>query len=150
MSAAPGASLSFYVSTGGSELTVTYLRLYEGAQYGLDGQYGEAAAPAFQVPGQYRPVTTATPWAGAGWDQDPQDPADFTLTVPAGWQSGLYAAHVVDDRGYEAYITFVVKPAATQHNAIAVIASTASWNKCNTWGESPPLHAAEQCLCLPE
>jgi hypothetical protein len=134
MSVAPGGSLSFYVSTGGSNLTVTYLRLHVDPQNAFSGPYGFPQASSFQVAGQERPVTTSDPWAGAGWDQDPNHPADFSLTVPSTWQSGLYAAQVVDDRGYVLYIPFVVKPSPTQHNRIAVLVNTNTWDCYNDWG----------------
>jgi hypothetical protein len=91
----------------------------------------------FQVAGQVRAVTTAHPWEGAGWDTDAQHPADFTLTVPSGWQSGMYAAQAVDDRGYVTYITFVVKPGpAAERNPFAVIVNTNTWNAYNRGGRS--------------
>jgi hypothetical protein len=138
LSAAPGTNVYFYISTGGSTLTVTWLRLHENLQIPgtpLNGPYGIPQGTSFQVPGQERPVTTSEPWAGAGWDQDPLHPADFTLTVPSWWQSGLFAAQVVDDRGYVLYIPFVVKPSPTGfHNPIAVLVNINTWNSYNTWG----------------
>jgi hypothetical protein len=134
MSVAPGGSLSFYVSTGGSNLTVTYLRLHVDPQNALSGPYGTPMGASLQVAGQERAVTTSTPWAGAGWDQDLNHPADFSLTVPASWSSGLYAAQVVDDRGYVLYITFVVKPDPAHHNRIAVLANINTWDCYNDWG----------------
>jgi hypothetical protein len=134
MSAAPGGTLSFYVSTGGSTLTVTYLRLHVDASNIFSSDYGVPVSGSFQVPGQERPVTTTQPWAGAGWDQDPSHPADFSVTVPSWWTSGLYAAQVVDDRGYVLYITFVVNPDPAHHSSIAVLANINTWNCYNDWG----------------
>jgi hypothetical protein len=138
ISVAPGASLSFYVSTGGSSITVTYLRLHADlnaeAYEEPFGNYGSPVGGSFTVPGQVRAVTASQPWAGARWDQNQSQPADFSLNVPNSWQSGLYAAQVVDDRGYATYISFIIKPASGPTNPIAFIVSTNTWDAYNAWG----------------
>jgi hypothetical protein len=139
-SVALGGNLSFYVSTGGSNLTVTYLRLQEDLtstdpavlkQQTYSAPYGIAVSSPEQHPGQARPVQASQNWTGPGWEQTA---ADFSLGVPQTWQSGLYAAQVMDDRGNTLYIPFVVRPAPGQHNALAVIVNTNTWNAYDDWG----------------
>jgi hypothetical protein len=132
-SVASGETLNFYVSTtAGPDLTVTYVRLHDDLQQPLDGHYGDSVGGPFQyTTGQQRQLPATPYWEGAGWESGP---ADFSLTVPATWQSGLYAAQVVNDRGDEIFITFIVKPLLTDHNPIAVVVSTNTWNAYNNWG----------------
>jgi hypothetical protein len=130
-SVAPGDNLSFYVSTAGSNITVTYLALSGDPN---DPQYGIPVSDPEQHPAQERALPPRNAWEGAGWDQDPLHPADFTTTVPSDWQSGLYAARVVDDRGYTLYIPFIVKPNAGQHGRFALIMNTNTLNAYNPWG----------------
>jgi hypothetical protein len=132
ISVAPGEAITFRVSAEFS-YQATCMRLKQQA----DGKVGKAMAETFVLDAN---IQTAPPDAwqnGCGWQ-----PA-FTLKVPAGWPSGIYAAHCVDLNGDETYIVFVVKPAAHHQGDFAVLANSNTWNAYNGWGgrskySSPP------------
>jgi N,N-dimethylformamidase len=123
ISVAPGKAIEFKVSAQ-FNYQVTYLRLKEQA----DKKIGIAMADASQKTAGVQ-HTPADPWEnGCGWQ------TSFTLQVPAGWPSGIYAARCADLNGDETYIVFVVKPSAHQRGDFAVLANTNTWNAYNGWG----------------
>lgn len=67
--------------------------------------------------------------AGAGWRPS------FELAVDASWVGGLYAARLSDAGGAQFDITFIVKRAlGAAPAALAVLASTNTWQAYNRWG----------------
>jgi N,N-dimethylformamidase len=123
ISALPGKTIEFKVSSQ-FNYQVTYLRLKQQA----DKKVGIPMADPFQV-NTMAQSTPADPWeTGCGWK------TSFTLQVPAGWPSGIYAARCADLNGDETYIVFIVKPTAHQRRDFAVLASTNTWNAYNGWG----------------
>lgn len=123
ISVSPGKTIEFKVSAQ-FNYQVTYLRLKQQA----DKKAGIVMADAFQMSAGAHD-TPADPWQnGCGW------PTAFTLEVPAGWPSGIYAARCADLNGDETYIVFVVKPPEHQRADFAVLASTNTWNAYNGWG----------------
>jgi hypothetical protein len=131
LSVSPGQVLNFYVSTTGSSLTVTYVQLHYNLQQLLDGQYGTPVTAPAVYAGQQRRLPLTPYWQGPGWENGP---ADFSVAIPATWASGLYAAEITSNNGYQTYITFIVNPPPTQHNRLALIVSTNTWNAYNNWG----------------
>ena len=67
---------------------------------------------------------------GCGWD------TTYTLTIPAGWQSGYYALQLTDLYGKSDYISFIVKPSVPSATKIALIANVNTWQAYNPWDGS--------------
>jgi hypothetical protein len=65
--------------------------------------------------------------AGCGWG------TDFTVPVPASWNSGVYSAHLESPSGVPHDVVFYVRP-STPQNSIAVVIPTNTYNAYNTWG----------------
>ncbi len=124
LSAAPGDTIVFRMSTAASHYTVTYLRL----KHGAGGSIGLPMAPDFAVPGQLQAIPNDVWEPGCGWQ------ADFQLRVPQDWPSGLYAARCQDAEGYTFHVTFVVKPPQNRRREFAILANTNTWNAYNSWG----------------
>src|SRR5262245_31759608 len=101
LSAAPGETIQFFISSFEPEYTVTHLRL----KLQADGSLGIPVAEPFIQAGSEQTYPVSAPWEGCEWD------ASFSLTIPDNWSSGLYAAHCIDRVGNEFYIVFVVNPA---------------------------------------
>jgi hypothetical protein len=82
------------------------------------------------VPPLPQPVPPQGWKTGYGWR------TSFSLTVPADWRSGLYAAHCRDERGAEFHAVYVVKPATSATGDFALIANSNTWNAYNSEGRS--------------
>jgi hypothetical protein len=124
LSAAPGETIQFFVSSFEPEYTVTYLRL----KLQADGPLGLPIAEPFTRAGSEQPYPVSRPWEGCNWDES------FAITIPDDWSSGLYAAHCVDSSGNEFYVVFVVKPDSANKRPLAVLANTNTWTAYNAWG----------------
>lgn len=135
LSAAPGETIDFSMVSP-TDYTVTYV------SFQRQGDQNEAVP--LTVPEAHPAVLQAVPaqasQSGCGWA------SKFQLTVPAEWQSGIYAAECADLAGHTFRITFIVKPAPGQHGDFAVLANTNTWNAYNDWGgaskyTNPPANA---------
>lgn len=125
MSVAPGETVEFKMSTGGDKFTVTYMRLKEQG----DGSPGIVMAAPFVVhPAKLKDPPSPAYEADCGWD------TDFSLVIPAGWVSGLYAARCEDAEGFVFYVVFVVRPNPGGRSSLAVLANTNTWTAYNDWG----------------
>jgi N,N-dimethylformamidase len=123
LSAAPGERIDFRTSTSASHYDVTYLHLKPGPS----GSIGTAVMPPAAVPGRLQSVPADMWQHGGGWTPD------FSLTIPDGWRSGLYAAQCVDSEGYTFHIVFVVKAPAGARSGLAVLANVNTWNAYNSY-----------------
>ncbi len=124
LSAAPGGSIDFRMSTGADAFTVTYLRLKQQA----DGSLGIPMANPFLVQGKLKETPDAAYETSCGWEPD------FSLDVPPAWGSGLYAAKCEDTEGFIFYVVFVVRPDPADRRDIAVLANVNTWTAYNDWG----------------
>jgi hypothetical protein len=135
LSVRPGQALNFYVSlpknADGSQrtsYTVQYLR------YGAGGneQPVPVLGPVTQTNGANQTYTPTSYVDGAGWA------SSFTLTVPAEWPSGIYAAQLTDTieanpelKTY--FITFIVRSGPGSEKPIALLAGTNTYQAYNFW-----------------
>ena len=124
ITAAPGETIDFRMSTGADAFTVTYLRLKQQP----DGSIGIPMADPFLITGRLKDIPDAAYETDCDWD------ADFTLEVPADWPSGLYAAQCKDTEGFAFHVVFVVKPNPANRRDFAVLANTNTWNAYNSYG----------------
>jgi N,N-dimethylformamidase len=124
ITAAPGESIDFRMSTGADAYTVTYMRLKQQA----DESVGIPMADPFLVIGRLKAAPEAAYETDCDWD------ADFTLEVPKEWGSGLYAAKCEDTEGFVFYVVFVVKPTPSKQRDFAVLANTNTWTAYNDYG----------------
>jgi hypothetical protein len=69
-----------------------------------DGDFGQAVHAVEPVATSVQPVPDRAWVDGCGWT------TSLSLTVPAGWQSGIYAARCTTAAGESADATFVVRP----------------------------------------
>lgn len=63
---------------------------------------------------------------GCGWG------TDFTVSVPAAWQSGVYSVRLRSQLGKMSPVVFVVRPSVPV-NPIAVVIPVNTYNAYNTW-----------------
>lgn len=121
---APGETIDFRMSTGADAFTVTFMRLKPQA----DGSAGIPVADPFLVTGQLKDIPNVPYQAGCGWS------SDFSLEVPADWESGIYAAKCEDTEGFVYYVVFIVRPSPAGRRDFAVLANTNTWTAYNDWG----------------
>ena len=134
LSAAPGESINFYVSTAG-EYTVTFVRFTNNdpstvtaADICNSQEMSEHLLTdiVFNLSG--RPQPRHTPDQPClDWD------VALTWAIPPDWISGIYAAKCSDGASIF-YINFVVKPDPTKRNPLLVLANVNTWNAYNGWG----------------
>jgi FG-GAP-like repeat len=124
MSASPGETIEFKVS-GLANPTVNFFRHKAGAGPLENISKGHAInfVPSVQA-------VQAHSWAkGAGWKRS------FRLTVPQGWDSGIYSARLTSStRGTHSHVPFVVKPDRAQESDVAMVLSINTWLAYNSWG----------------
>ncbi|MEO8540291.1 MAG: N,N-dimethylformamidase beta subunit family domain-containing protein [bacterium] len=123
LSARPGGSVKFMVSSM-ANYDVSYYRLKPAA----NGGFGTQLTPLQGQPGGLQPVPVEAWRTGCGWAPS------FSLTVPANWTSGLYAARCSSALGDDAFMVFAVKPKIADRKKIAVLANALTWNCYNDWG----------------
>lgn len=121
LSTPQGGSVGISVSTTFATYTATVLRLAPSASGAV------TVAPAVSHTGRFKSLPKGYRSDGCDWS------TDFTLSIPATWQSGIYSAHLQSPQGLPHDVVFYVRPAAPQH-PIAVIVSTNTYNAYNTWG----------------
>lgn len=135
LSVTPGQALNFYASlpknVDGSQrtnYTVQYLR------YGAGGneQPVKVLGPVTKTNGANQTYNPASYLYGAGWAPS------FTLTVPAEWPSGIYAAQLTDTTETDPelktyYITFIVRSSTGGEKPIALLAGTNTYQAYNFW-----------------
>jgi len=123
LSVVAGDTVDFKVSAS-RPYTVTYMRLKRQA----DGSVGIPLADAFAREAGVQSAPEESWDFGCDWK------SRFSLSVPAEWQSGFYAARCTDSQGKDSYIVFVVKPRPPRRADVAVLANTNTWNAYNSWG----------------
>lgn len=118
-SVAQGESIDFNIHTTRSLYSIDFMRL---------GETNTMMLSVFNLTGRSQPTRIDSYRHGAGWN------TSYTLSVPANWPTGLYAARVMDTT-HEAWISFVVKEAGPGTGArLALLASTNTWDAYNGWG----------------
>jgi N,N-dimethylformamidase len=128
-SVSPGEEIKFHVRTTAATFDVIYQRLRKTSAGDGDDSVSFPLLALSDVDGRKQPINSIHVWkTGCNWD------ADFSLTVPGNWTSGIYAAKCVDPAtGHEFYIPFIVRPAEPS-KPLAVLISTNTWNAYNSWG----------------
>ena len=122
LSASPGETVQFMVSGDGpthaviQRCTSTSRAVDTVDVMSLDFNSGPQLVPSDAVR------------SGCQWNET------FSLTIPAWWGSGLYAASCADASGTSFDITFVVKPAPADRSNIALLANVNTWLAYNGWG----------------
>ena len=125
LSARSGESIDFFISSVLEQpYSVTYVRMKELP----DGGYGIPVSDPFTVPGGYQSSFDLSWRDGCNWDPS------FSLTVPADWLSGFYAAKCETVTHSTYYVVFIVKPKPDEHKGLLVLANTNTWNAYNGWG----------------
>ncbi len=134
MSAAPGDSVSFMVSSTAA-YTVTFVK------FRRNGDQNESIAltTPMSKPAGTQPIPPAPYETGCGWT------TTFKYKIPTTWASGIYAAECAIPGSTPFRITFIVRPPLNQHADFAVLANTNTWNAYNDWGgagkyTTPPAH----------
>jgi hypothetical protein len=122
LSASPGQTISFYAS-GAAGSTVDFYR---------HTSPGAAVVSTWMGNTTFSPTTQplpSEPWRnGCNWA------TSFTLTIPAGWPSGIYSARLHSSNSSDAYVTFVVKPDPAHRSSVALLANVNTWLAYNDWG----------------
>jgi hypothetical protein len=116
-----GGSVGINVSTTFSNYTSTIVRVAPAASSPV------TVVSSTSHTGRFQPLQSGYRSAGCGWS------ADFNVSVPSTWQSGVYAAQLRSPQGVPFDAVFCVRPAAPQHQ-IAVVVPTNTYNAYNTWG----------------
>lgn len=131
LSVAPGETISFMVSSSTS-YGVSLVR------YQRSGDSNSAIVMT-TLPTQPGGLQTAPPsaWEGCAWQ------VSFQFTIPADWNSGIYAAECAGTSKFR--ITFVVRPLPEDLGDFAVLVNTNTWSAYNDWGgrgkyTDPPAH----------
>ncbi len=122
LSAAPGETLSFMVSSSAS-YQVTFARY----QRLNDSNTSIPLITMTTMPA----VSQAMPdsaWKGCAWT------TTFRFAVPADWTSGIYGAEFSGAGLMTFRTSFVVRPPPDAHGQLAVIANTNTWSAYNDWG----------------
>ncbi len=120
-STAQGGSLGISVSTTFPTYTATVVRLAPS----VSGPVTMVNTTTY--PGRFKLLQSGYRSAGCGWS------SDFTVSVPTGWPSGVYAARLRSPEGLPHDVVFTIRPAAPQNN-IAVVIPTNTYNAYNQWG----------------
>jgi hypothetical protein len=136
LSVAPGESVSFFISTGAPdyETTCVGFRNAEGPlpRASIDGNQeileSVPKLPAKKHVGQYQFSDFGPAEGCERWEPS------FTLKVPEGWKSGVYAMKCVARDGDLYYVPFVVNPPEGRKARLAILANTNTWTAYNYWG----------------
>lgn len=119
-STAQGGSVGINVSTTFSTYTATIQQLVPSASGPITVVNPTSHTGRFQtLPSGYRS-------SGCGWS------ADFTVSIPTTWPSGVYSALLQSPDGVPFNSVFYVRPSAPQHS-IAVVIPTNTYNAYNNW-----------------
>lgn len=121
LSTPQGGSVGINVSTTFPSYTATVVRVAPSASDPVTVQSSTSYT------GRFQPLQTGYRSAGCGWS------ADFDVSIPASWQSGIYAAQLRSPQGVPFDAVFFVRPATPQQQ-IAVVVPTNTYNAYNTWG----------------
>lgn len=126
LSAKVGQSIDFYISGSGNLAGNTIVDIFKLSSDDNDVDLGSPLT-SFTI----TPTMQETPFDahinGCGWSNS------FTVTIPNGWSSGYYAAKLVDSKGVDEYITFIVSKTTPGINKVALIANTNTWWIYNQW-----------------
>ncbi len=135
----PGQKLTFYVSTQ-TEGTSYSIGIYRLGWYGGSGSRLMALQTNLvgHAQGYYNPdtyqllgchscrVDTQTGLIEANWQPT------YTLTVPAGWTTGVYLAKFTDAQGWQTYAPFDVR--GNTHATYLAVTSDTTYAAYNDWG----------------
>jgi hypothetical protein len=135
-----GGTINFMISTRTAGITYT-LGIYRLGWYGGQGGREMQKVPGLkgQAQGYWDPWSTGiahcptcevdakTGLIDTHWK------SSYTLTVPQDWVSGEYLVKLVDARGHEAYITFVVRDDQRTSDLLAQIPVN-TYQAYNDWG----------------
>ena len=122
LSARPGETIQFMVSGEGTAHTT--IQRHTSISDAIDSvdmmtlDFVASPQPVPPVAGQF----------GCAWTET------FSVTIPAAWRSGIYAAWIADDANTGADVTFVVKPDPANRSQVAVLANVNTWHAYNGWG----------------
>ncbi len=119
ISVSQGDSVYFKTSTAADSFSAILMRF---------GERVDTLAVVGSIPGMFQDIPDSVWKVGCGWQ------TTFALWIPDSARSGLYSAYLKDSNGGAIYVTFIVKPARRPSAAIAVLASTNTWNAYNAWG----------------
>jgi hypothetical protein len=114
-----GDQVHFKTSTVADSFSATVMRF---------GQRIDTLFVLEGLPGLHQDIPDSVWKVGCGWQ------TTFSVVIPEDAKSGIYSAYLKDSNGEAIYVTFVVKPAVPPSAAIAVLASTNTWNAYNAWG----------------
>ncbi len=120
LSVQPGGTVDIAVSTTFPSYTATVVQLAPAA-----GDPVVLSGPDTH-PGRLQRLSTGYRLNGCGWA------SDFTIAIPANWDSGIYAARLEAPSGLRYYVVFVVNPAAPSA-PIAFLLPTNTYNAYNYW-----------------
>jgi N,N-dimethylformamidase beta subunit-like, C-terminal/Tachylectin len=121
LSGGPGDELGLAVSTGHATYSVQIVRLASGTQP------SQAVGPAVRLPGRLQHVPEDYRQNGCGWA------SSHMVAIDPGWASGLYAARLKADGGWQFDIPFAVHP-GNKRARIAFLWPTNTYNAYNDWG----------------
>ena len=122
LSVPQGGAVGIQVSTTLPTYTATVMR--EAPATPAGGAVTVAASAGHT--GRLQPLRAGYRGNGCGWS------TDFTVTVPATWQSGVYSARLRSSLGKMFPVVFVVRPTVPA-NRIAVVIPVNTYNAYNTW-----------------
>lgn len=137
-SAAPGSTVTYYVSTTAPSFRADVYRM---GWY--DGKGGLLMLSRTALTGVHQPPrTTPDPATGLTWaDWQPS----FSITVARTWPSGMYMTKLTTSTGYQAYVPLVVLGSGKA--PILLVHASATEEAYNTWGSqslyqgtTPALH----------
>jgi len=122
LSAAPGDTLTFYVSS-----TATYQCTFMRYQRVGNNNVGTPLDTLADLPAQVQAPPDSA-WKGCDWA------TSFTYIVPAGGTSGIHAAELTASGLSTSWVSFVVKPAPGVRGDFAVLSNSNTWSAYNDWG----------------
>jgi hypothetical protein len=129
-SALPGHRLNFYTATTAAQISVTYVSfvnnytdqdsaIISGLEISEVPILPEFVIDSQPANGNGTPVQGAIDWQ-----------ITFSLTIPAEWDSGVYAAKCSDSDSV-AYLPFVVLASPGHRNRLLALANNNTWNAYN-------------------
>ena len=122
LSASPGESIQFRLSGDGASTAL--VQRHTSTSNAIDAV--DVMSLDFVAVAQPVPATAVQ--SGCEWTDT------FSVTIPNGWTSGIYAASCTDAGDTSFDVTFVVKPALDNRSNIAVLANANTWLAYNGWG----------------
>jgi hypothetical protein len=121
LSVSQGGTVGVQVSTTLPSYTATVMREAPAPSAGA-----VTVVPAASHTGRRQALPAGYRSNGCGWA------TDFTVSVPATWQSGVYSVRLRSALGKMFPVVFVVRPAVPA-NRIAVVIPVNTYNAYNTW-----------------